>query len=110
MNEEQWFVYKQTLNSIKLNLGKCKFLDAPGGTGKIHLINILLAKVGSTYGIAISVASLGIAAALLHGGKTAHSAFKLPLNMNTIEIPTCNINKQSNMANVLKKMQAHSLG
>ncbi|KAL4091658.1 hypothetical protein QTP88_026315 [Uroleucon formosanum] len=44
-----------------------------------------------------------VAATLLHGGKTAHSAFKLPLNLNTIEIPTCNINKQSNMANVLKK-------
>ncbi|KAL4084748.1 hypothetical protein QTP88_027663 [Uroleucon formosanum] len=101
--EEQWFVYKQTLNSIKLNLGKCIFLDAPGGTGKIHLINILLAKVRSSYGIAIASASSGIAATLLHRGKTAHSAFKLPLHLNTIEIPTCNINKQSNMANVLKK-------
>ncbi|KAL4143309.1 hypothetical protein QTP88_005655 [Uroleucon formosanum] len=98
--EEQWFVYKQTLNSIKLNLGKCIFLDAPGGTGKTHLINILLAKVRSSYGIVIAAASLGIAATLLHGGKTA---FKWPLNLNTIEIPTCNINKQSNMAKVLKK-------
>ncbi|KAL4084699.1 hypothetical protein QTP88_027623 [Uroleucon formosanum] len=44
-----------------------------------------------------------VAATFLHGGKTTHSAFKLPLNLNTIEIPTCNINKQSNMANVLKK-------
>ncbi|KAL4142948.1 hypothetical protein QTP88_005336 [Uroleucon formosanum] len=48
-------------------------------------------------------ASSEIAATLLHGGKTAYSAFKFPLNLNTIEIPTCNINKQSNMANVLKK-------
>ncbi|XP_060879154.1 uncharacterized protein LOC132951353 [Metopolophium dirhodum] len=103
LTEEQWFVYKQALNSIKLNLGKCIFLDAPGGTGKTHLINILLAKVRSSYRIAISAASSVIAATLLHGGKTAHSAFKFPLNLNTIEIPTCNINKQSNMANVLKK-------
>ncbi|KAL4104185.1 hypothetical protein QTP88_019494 [Uroleucon formosanum] len=78
-------------------------LDAPGGTGKTYLINILLAKVRSSYRIAIAAASSGIAATLLHGGKTAHFAFKLPLNLNTIEIPTCNINKQSNMANVLKK-------
>lgn len=34
LTEEQWFIYKQTLNSIKLHLGKCIFLDAPGGTGK----------------------------------------------------------------------------
>ncbi|XP_050059745.1 uncharacterized protein LOC126551035 [Aphis gossypii] len=61
---------------------------APGGTGKTHLINILLAKVRGSYGIAIAAASSGIAATLLHGGKTAHSAFKLPLNLNTIEIPT----------------------
>ncbi|KAL4098553.1 hypothetical protein QTP88_023139 [Uroleucon formosanum] len=103
LTEEQWFFYKQTLNSIKLNLGKCIILDAPGGIGKTHLINILLAKIRSSYGIAIAAASSGITATLLHGGKTAHSAFKLPLNLNTIEIPTCNINKQSNMANVLKK-------
>ncbi|KAL4112576.1 hypothetical protein QTP88_016331 [Uroleucon formosanum] len=93
------------MEDFVLNLGgnNLKEYDAPGGTGKTHLINILLAKVRSSYGIAITAASSGIAATLLHGGKTAHSAFKLPLNLNTIEIPTCNINKQSNMANVLKK-------
>jgi len=30
LTEEQWFVYKQTLNSTKFNLGKYIFLDAPG--------------------------------------------------------------------------------
>lgn len=43
--------------------------------------------------IIIAVASSGITATLLHGGKTVHSAFKLPLNLNTIETPMCNINK-----------------
>jgi len=38
---KQWFVYKQTLNSIKLSLQKFIFLDAPGETGKTHLINLL---------------------------------------------------------------------
>lgn len=103
LTEEQQFVYKEVLNSIEYNSGKLIFLDAPGGTGKTHLINLLLAKVRTTYGIALAAASSGIAATLLEGGKTAHSAFKLPLNLNTIETPTCNISKQSNMAKVLKE-------
>lgn len=93
--EEQWFVYKKTLNSIKLNLEKCIILDVPGETLKTYWINLLLAKVRSSYGIAIAAASSGITATLLHGGKTPHSAFKLPLNLNTIKILMRNINKQS---------------
>ncbi|XP_060874712.1 ATP-dependent DNA helicase pif1-like [Metopolophium dirhodum] len=53
--------------------------------------------------IAISVASSGIAATLLDGGKTAHSAFKLPINLNFSETPLCNISKQSDAAHVLKE-------
>jgi hypothetical protein len=55
--------------------------------------------------ILIATASSGIAATFLHGEKIAHSVFKLPFNLNTIETPTCNINKQSNMAKVLKKFK-----
>lgn len=76
------------------------FLDAPGGTGKTFLINLLLAKVRSDGGIALAVASSGIAATLLKGGKTAHTAFKLPLNLIHTETVLCNISKQSNMAKV----------
>uniref|UniRef100_A0A8D8QT90 ATP-dependent DNA helicase n=1 Tax=Cacopsylla melanoneura TaxID=428564 RepID=A0A8D8QT90_9HEMI len=78
------------------------FLDAPGGTGKTFLINLLLAYVRQNKQIAIAVASSGIAATLLAGGKTAHSAFKLPLNLNYCELPVCNISKQSNMAKILQ--------
>lgn len=57
------------------------FLDAPGGAGKTFLINLLLANVRQHKQIALVVASSGIAATLLEGGHTAHSAFKLPLNL-----------------------------
>lgn len=53
--------------------------------------------------IAIAVASSGIAATLLDGGRTAHSMFKLPLQMNQQEEPTCNIEKSSEIAQILKK-------
>lgn len=62
-----------------------------------------MARIRKDRGIALAVASSGIAATLLEGGKTAHSAFKLPLNLIRVETPMCNISKQSNMAQVLKE-------
>ncbi|GFV90791.1 ATP-dependent DNA helicase [Trichonephila clavipes] len=73
------------------------FLDAPGGTGKTFLIRLILATVRSKNDIALALASSGIAATLLPGGRTAHSALKLPLNIQTIDTPTCNISKTSGM-------------
>ena len=55
--------------------------------------------------IAVAVASSGIAATLLTGGRTAHSAFKLPLNLAHTEMPTCNIAKGTGMATILKQCQ-----
>lgn len=40
-------------------------LDAPGGTGKTFLISLFLAEIRSNNGIALAVASAGIAATLL---------------------------------------------
>ena len=57
------------------------FLNALGGTGKTFLISLILAEIRSNNGIALAVASSGIAATLLDGFRTAHSGFKLPLNI-----------------------------
>ncbi|XP_074109302.1 uncharacterized protein LOC141534058 [Cotesia typhae] len=103
LNIEQEKVYNEILNSIIADSGQLYFLDAPGGTGKMFLINLLLAKIRSEKKIALAVASSGIAATLINGGKTAHSAFKLPLNLGSSESPLCNISKQSDMAHVLRK-------
>ena len=103
LNTEQYQIYNQVLDSIENGTGQVFFLDAPGGTGKTFLLKLLLARVRKNGGIALAVASSGIAATLLDGGKTAHSAFKLPLNLMRVETPLCNISKQSNMAQVLKE-------
>lgn len=63
---------------------------------------MLLSKVRSDCGIALAVASSGIAATLLEGGKTAHATFKLPFNLIHNEAPMCSISKQSDMAQVLR--------
>ncbi|XP_053595510.1 uncharacterized protein LOC128667831 [Microplitis demolitor] len=103
LNKEQKEAYESILNSVVSDSGRLFFLDAPGGTGKTFLINLLLAKIRSEKSIAIAVASSGIAATLIDGGKTAHSTFKLPLEMNHSDNILCNISKQSYMAHVIRE-------
>lgn len=103
LNNDQMKVYSEIIDSVNSGNGNIIFLDALGGTGKTFLINLLLAKVRQQRKIAIAAESSAIAATLLEGGKTAHSAFKLPLNLNFNESPQCNISKQSNMAQVLRE-------
>ncbi|GFX90218.1 ATP-dependent DNA helicase [Trichonephila clavipes] len=69
LNKGQNQVYRLLTDSVNPNACGVYFLDAPGGTGKTFLINLLLAKIRSEKKIAIAVASSGIAATLLHGGK-----------------------------------------
>ncbi|UYV78439.1 hypothetical protein LAZ67_16001365 [Cordylochernes scorpioides] len=47
--------------------------------------------------VTVAIASSGIAATLLDGGRTAHSALKLPLNMQVIETPTSEENSWNNI-------------
>ena len=75
---------------------KIFFIDGPGGTGKSFLYNTLIAHVhGLNQGV-IAVASSGIAALILHGGRTAHSTFKVPLKIHSDS--TCNIPTTSDLA------------
>ena len=79
------------------------FIDAPGGTGKTFLTKLILANVRSQGHTALAVASSGIAATLLPGGRTAHSTFKLPLDLTSDDMPTCNVTRNSAVATIMKK-------
>lgn len=102
LNTDQSSVFNEVMQSIQRDYGTLYFLDAPGGTGKTYLNNLILAKVRSENNIALAVASSGIAATLLHGGRTAHATFKIPFDLNHHEAPTCNISKQDPLAAVLR--------
>ena len=95
--------YDTILHRIVSQSGGFLFLDAPGGTGKTFLTNLLLAKVRSQRKFVLAIASSGIAATLLNGGRTAHSTFKLPLNLSHDDTPVCNIKKGSGIATVLER-------
>ncbi|GFT14147.1 ATP-dependent DNA helicase [Nephila pilipes] len=94
-DHDQKEVYDDVLNSVDSNSGQLYLLNPPDGTGKTFLINLLLSKVRSRTNIDIVVASYGIAATLIDCSKTAHSAFKLPLNLNQSENTICIISKQA---------------
>ena len=84
---DQKHAYDTILHRIVSQSRGFLFLDAPGGTGKTFLINLLLAKVRSQRKIALAVASSGIAATLLNGERNAHSTFMLPLNLSHDDTP-----------------------
>ncbi|XP_062075423.1 uncharacterized protein LOC133779481 [Humulus lupulus] len=100
LNSEQQQVYNVVLEKVLSNQNVAFFVDGPGGTGKTFLYRALLAIVRSRNLVALSTASLGVAASMLLGGRTAHSRFKLPLD--TDEKTTCCVSKQSALANLLR--------
>ncbi|XP_055939706.1 ATP-dependent DNA helicase pif1-like isoform X2 [Argiope bruennichi] len=103
LTDDQRLAFEKITSAVFTETGGISFLDAPGGTGKTYLINLLLAKIRQRNLIALAVASSGIAAALLTGGRTAHSVFKLPINLSFVENPVCNISRSSDRAKLLKK-------
>jgi hypothetical protein len=78
----------QNVNNV---VGEIFVVDAPGGTGKTFLRKLIQAASRSYNDIAVALASSGIAATLLPGGRTAESALKVSLNMQCTETPTCNM-------------------
>lgn len=103
LNQQQKYAYDTLMKVVNDGSGGFYFLDAPGGTGKTFLLSLILATIRSQNGIALALASSGIAATLLESGRTAHSALKLPLNLQINETPTCNISRNSAMAKVLQQ-------
>ncbi|XP_065831977.1 uncharacterized protein [Oscarella lobularis] len=102
LTEEQRHIYEELLAyAARGPDDSIIFLDAPGGTGKTYLLNLFLDKIRSQGEIALAVASSGIAATLLTGGKTAHSVFKLPLDISRYERPTCTIQKNTARSRLL---------
>ena len=82
LNDSQRDIYntvnKACLREINQRLF---FIDGLGGYGKTFLFNVIMAKEKSNLGVVIAVASSGIAALLLNGGRTTHSRFKIPLKL-----------------------------
>ena len=101
LNNEQQLALDEIMDHVLNQKGKVFFIDGPGGTGKTYLYKALLAKVRSMGLIAIATATSGIAASIMPGGRTAHSRFKIPINVQ--EDTVCNFSKQSGTAELLRR-------
>ncbi|CAN1130399.1 ATP-dependent DNA helicase PIF1 [Linum perenne] len=69
--------------------------------GKTYLYNCIISKIRSEHKIALVVASSRIAATLLPGGVTAHSRFKIPIEVD--HASTCAIKKGTNLARLMQQ-------
>ncbi|GBM86840.1 hypothetical protein AVEN_225061-1 [Araneus ventricosus] len=81
LTEDQRTVYEAVTNLISEENGCILFLEAPSGTGKNFLINLILAEIRCKRHIALAVGSSGIASTLLDAGRTAHSVLQLLLEI-----------------------------
>jgi hypothetical protein len=82
--------------------GGLYFLHGPGGTGKSFVWNTLAHACRAEGKIVLCVASSGIAAILLPGGRTSHSMFGIPLSLD--EFSTSTVTKGTHKAELFKKV------
>ena len=99
-NLEQCDAFDTAMGSVNEKLGNIIFIHSAGGCGKTLVCNTIAAAVCSQEKIALCVASSGIAALLLEGGCTAHSRFKIPLDI--FETSIANIDRNYFMFKVLE--------
>ena len=103
LTREQSEIFHKVVRSAINNEGKLFFLDAPGGTGKTFVTKAILAEIRRQGKLALATASSGIAATLLPGGRTAHTMFKIPLDIDANETPTCAISRNCDKAKVIQE-------
>jgi ATP-dependent DNA helicase PIF1 len=101
LTNEQKTVFDEIMTAVDGNNGGVFFVYGYGGTGKTFLWKTLSASVRSKGQIVLNVASSGIASLLLSGGRTAHSRFHIPINLN--EASLCHIKPDTPMAHLLKE-------
>jgi len=104
LNTDQRHAFDKIFSSTCTQDGRIFFLHGPGGTGKTFLYNTLCHRVRANGWITLCVASSGIAALLLPGGRTAHSTFSIPVE-TLCETSTCQIEKNSKQADMLRHVR-----
>ncbi|XP_024010587.1 uncharacterized protein LOC112086018 [Eutrema salsugineum] len=100
ITNEQKDIYNETMDAVTRGIGGMFFVYGYGGTGKTYLWRLLGAALRSQGKTVLNVASSGIAALLLEGGRTAHSRFGIPIVVN--EYTFCNVSSGSHQVELIK--------
>jgi len=87
MKGEQKNVYDTIMTRVYANQPGVIFIYGYGGTGKTFIWRALSSAFRSRGEIVLTVASSGIMALLIRGGRTAHSRFGIPFTID--KFSTC---------------------
>ncbi|XP_022000182.1 ATP-dependent DNA helicase PIF3-like [Helianthus annuus] len=101
LTAEQERIYKIVMEAIEKGDGGVFFVYGYGGTGKTFLWKTFSAALQSKGEVVLNVASSGIASLLLDGGRTAHSRFVIPININENSI--CSIEPNTELGDLTKR-------
>jgi ATP-dependent DNA helicase PIF1 len=99
--DEQRGHYNKIISAVNKQDGGVFFLHGFGGTGKTFIWRTLASALRSKQDIVFTVATSGIAAKLLPGGRTAHSKFKIPIP--TLDNSSCKIPYDSDLGQLLRQ-------
>jgi hypothetical protein len=77
------------------------FISGHGGTGKTFLWNTIVSYLRAQHKIVLTVASSAVASLLLPNGQTAHSRFKIPIDIDELSI--CDIKRGSKLGELLQQ-------
>jgi hypothetical protein len=102
LNDDQRNAYETILNVVTNKEGKLFFVYGSGGPGKTFVWTTLLSRLQGQGKIVLVVDSSGIASLLLPGGKTAHSRFKILIDLH--DESTCNITQHMKVAELVRKV------
>jgi len=101
LNDDQRNTYQTILNVVTNKEGKLFFVYGSGGTSKTFVWITLLSRLRGQGKIMLAVASSRITSLLLPGGRTAHSRFKILIDLH--DESTCNITQQMKVAELVHK-------
>jgi ATP-dependent DNA helicase PIF1 len=101
MTAEQKRIYDTIMKRVDKRKPGFFFLYGYGGTGKTYIWRALSVALRSKGEIVLTVASSGIAALLIPGGRTAHSRFSIPINID--EYSTCEIGPKDPSAELIRR-------
>ncbi|KAJ9544141.1 hypothetical protein OSB04_023848 [Centaurea solstitialis] len=100
LNSDQKSAFDEIMRHVDDDCPGMFFFDGPGETGKMFLYKALLAEVRSRGLIALATTTSDVAANNMPGGRTAHSLFKIPINLDNNSF--CNIKQQSGTAQLIR--------
>jgi hypothetical protein len=101
LNIDQRNVFDTIMQRVNDSKPGFFFVYGHGGTGKTFLWNALISKIRSEKKIVLAVASSGVASLLLPRGRTAHSRFKIPIDITENSI--CTIKRGTMLAELIQK-------